>query len=154
MSWLSKGNGALVALCVIAAVLGYVLWVLFSYLLVPFAPPSYEIRLPVWQHDGYYNLRPGVYENPLHGVFYTINDHGFRGADFALEKDRYRVICIGESSTAGIESPDDETWPARLQTYLGPDVEVINAGVGGSTSAEHRQILRSLLIYDPDLVLG
>ena len=37
----------------------------------------------------------------------------------------------------GLESPDLETWPARLQQYLGGQVEVINAGVSGSNSREH-----------------
>lgn len=116
-----------------AGVASCLLWIFFSYLFVPIESPT-QMAVPHWPLDGYYTYRPGTYENDLRGVTYTINSSGFRGPEFAAAKSRYRIICVGESSTAGIESPDQETWPARLQQYLGTQVEVINAGVGGSTS--------------------
>jgi hypothetical protein len=91
-----------------AGLTSYVLWIFFSYLFVPMTPPN-EIPVPQWHRDGYYTLRPGTYENRRHGVTYTINRHGFRGPEFAIQKSRYRIICIGESSTIGVESPELET---------------------------------------------
>lgn len=90
------------------------------------------------------------------------NALGFRGRDIGPEKPpgALRVVCMGESSTycTGI-TDDDATYPARLQAALAaalPDraVEVVNAGVGGYTSAEN--VLRCLfdvVPLQPDLVV-
>jgi acyl-CoA thioesterase I len=46
-----------------------------------------------------------------------------------------RIACVGDSITAGsgLDSPQTESWPARLGELLGPDYEVKNCGVSGST---------------------
>lgn len=46
-----------------------------------------------------------------------------------------RIACVGDSITAGsgLASPQIESWPARLGELLGPDYEVRNCGVSGST---------------------
>jgi acyl-CoA thioesterase I len=46
-----------------------------------------------------------------------------------------RIACVGDSITAGsgLASPQTESWPARLGELLGPDYEVKNCGVSGST---------------------
>jgi len=46
-----------------------------------------------------------------------------------------RIACVGDSITAGsgLASPQTESWPARLGELLGPDYEVNNCGVSGST---------------------
>jgi acyl-CoA thioesterase I len=49
-----------------------------------------------------------------------------------------RVVCLGDSLTAGYGLGLDEAYPARLGERLrdaGVDYEVINAGVSGDTSA-------------------
>jgi lysophospholipase L1-like esterase len=89
------------------------------------------------------------------------NALGFRGPEFAPAKTpgRLRVVCMGESSTYGSGVADDETYPARLQGHLARllaprDVEVINAGVLGYTSAEN--VLHGLFDVAPlapDLVV-
>jgi acyl-CoA thioesterase-1 len=52
---------------------------------------------------------------------------------------RPRVVCLGDSLTAGYGLPSpDEAYPALLEKKLadaGYDVDVINAGVSGDTSA-------------------
>src|SRR4030095_17062915 len=52
---------------------------------------------------------------------------------------RPRVVCLGDSLTAGYGLPAaDEAYPALLEKKLhdaGLDFEVINAGVSGDTSA-------------------
>ncbi len=51
---------------------------------------------------------------------------------------RPRIVALGDSLTAGLGLQRDETYPARLQEILraeGYDVEVVNAGVSGDTTA-------------------
>jgi len=51
---------------------------------------------------------------------------------------RPRIVVLGDSLTAGLGLPADESYPALLQRRidaLGLDYEVVNAGVSGDTSA-------------------
>ena len=51
---------------------------------------------------------------------------------------RPRIVAFGDSLTAGLGLPRDEAYPARLEDTLlaeGYDVEVVNAGVSGDTTA-------------------
>ena len=48
------------------------------------------------------------------------------------------VLCLGDSLTAGYDIPSKHAWPHLVETQLlksGQKVEVINAGISGSTSA-------------------
>jgi lysophospholipase L1-like esterase len=87
---------------------------------------------------------------------------GFRGRETTVEKPagRYRVVVLGGSSAWGLGSTSDErSVPGRLEALLREqhpdrDIEVINAGQPGFTSAQeliyfHRHISR----LSPDLVL-
>jgi acyl-CoA thioesterase-1 len=50
-----------------------------------------------------------------------------------------RVVVLGDSLTAGLGLPPDEAYPSLLQKRLKADnydVEVVNAGVSGDTSAD------------------
>jgi acyl-CoA thioesterase-1 len=49
-----------------------------------------------------------------------------------------RIVALGDSLTAGIGLKEDQAFPAVLQKTLkqqGKDVEIVNAGVSGDTSA-------------------
>jgi len=49
-----------------------------------------------------------------------------------------RILALGDSLTAGLGLPIEQSFPSRLQAWLrdhGVDAEVINAGVSGDTSA-------------------
>lgn len=51
---------------------------------------------------------------------------------------RPRIVCLGDSLTAGLGLSPDQAFPARLEERLreaGLDYEVVNAGVSGDTSA-------------------
>lgn len=51
---------------------------------------------------------------------------------------RPRVVALGDSLTAGLGLPPEQAWPALVQRKAdeaGLDVEVVNAGVSGDTSA-------------------
>ena len=51
---------------------------------------------------------------------------------------RPRVVALGDSLTAGLGLPPDHAWPSLVQRRIdeaGLDVEVVNAGVSGDTTA-------------------
>lgn len=60
------------------------------------------------------------------------------GATAVAQDARPRLLVLGDSLTAGYGLPSEQAFPARLQAWLsaaGVDVNVINAGVSGDTSA-------------------
>jgi len=82
--------------------------------------------------------RPGYYPSPIDKTHppYTINSFGLRGKNFQIPKPKgiYRILVFGGSSTFGGESPDDQTYPARLEQILRQkigreNIEVINYGI-------------------------
>ena len=134
-------------------------------------PNIYEFRKVSYTDGfggGYYKGVPGRYlhrfrdhEGKEKTVRYTINSRGFRSGEFSPVKGKNvkRLIVIGGSSTMGVESPDDDTFPARLERELrrrfpGRKYEVINAGFVGYFSNHLLSIVRGeLLSYDPDVIL-
>lgn len=91
----------------------------------------------------------------------NINSLGFRGKSFSVsKKDKYRIFCLGESSTIGYaESDDGHTWPAQLEKLLQKrfperNIEVVNAGGWGYTTYELLpKYLFQISSYDPDLII-
>lgn len=91
----------------------------------------------------------------------TINSQGWRDVEHTLDKpdDVTRVIAIGDSFTAAMHVPLDQTWPRLLEAQLNealPDKqwEVINLGLDGTGTDVHLQILReNVAIYQPDYVV-
>ncbi len=70
-----------------------------------------------------------------------------------------RVLCVGDSFTAGEQVPVEETWPAVLERLLNEDDdtatwEVVHAGFPGyCTANEARYLEKSGPRFDPDVVL-
>jgi len=67
-----------------------------------------------------------------------------------------RVVVFGGSSTGGAFVNDslDDFFPARLEALLGPEVEVLNQGVGGWTTFHiHQYAAQHLEALEPDLVV-
>ena len=62
-------------------------------------------------------MKPGVYTTDK-GTTYTINSKGFRGKEFDIKKNKIRVLVFGGSTTIGLESPDDKTYPYQLEEIL------------------------------------
>jgi acyl-CoA thioesterase-1 len=59
-------------------------------------------------------------------------------AGAARSATRPRVVALGDSLTAGLGLSPDQAWPALVQQKIdeaGLDVEVVNAGVSGDTTA-------------------
>lgn len=119
--------------------------------------------------DGYFKFPPsrtlhqyGMFQKPTP---IRINSLGFRGRDFAPEKqsDVFRVACLGESSTFGYFDRDDFTYPALLEQIFAEQkgwsnpnwkrIEVINAGIPHANSDNLLAILKGeVLGYKPNLI--
>jgi hypothetical protein len=59
---------------------------------------------------------------------YHHNTDGFRGQGFSHVKTKYRIACIGGSTTYCVAVSDDQTWEFYLDQLLQPDCEVLNFG--------------------------
>jgi acyl-CoA thioesterase-1 len=74
----------------------------------------------------------------------------------ARAADTIRLLVLGDSLAAGYGLPAPSNFPNRLEAALrdkGYDVEVINAGVSGDTTAGGRARLAWALNDDPDAVI-
>ena len=90
-----------------------------------------------------------------------INAAGWHDRDIARPKPRgtFRIVCVGDSFTAGLEVPVDQTYPKALEAQLrrqhpGRRFDVVNLGLDGTGTDVQASILRrDGLAYGPDLVL-
>ena len=133
----------------------------------PLAPrPITDFRLsenPVMSYEYQPGHKPS--ERPFdesHRGF-AINSAGFRDYEYAETKpaETYRIIVVGDSTTAGNGVPDlDNIYTKQLEKLLnthhttGVHYEVLNMGVGGYHTMQEIETLRVKgLPYHPDLVL-
>jgi hypothetical protein len=93
-------------------------------------------------------------------VWFQINQQGMRAdRDYSYRKPAgvHRIVSLGDSFTLGYEVSGDQTFSAVLERELeamGCNVEVLNAGVSGFSTAEaYLYLERELWNYDPDIVL-
>lgn len=92
---------------------------------------------------------------PYHVV---IDSLGFRGAELQRAKaaGTRRLLMLGDSFMFGEFVPEGETLPEQLEREIRrgcPDVQVINAGLPGSTIVDQREMLRRGLSLAPDGVV-
>ena len=84
------------------------------------------------------------------------NSKGLRGkTDFPYtkNKDKVRILILGDSFTFGDEVSDDETYSAHLQAML-PHTEIINMGMHGYGHDQMLILFREEGIkYQPDIVI-
>ena len=92
----------------------------------------------------------------------TINDLGFRGAEFSEIKppNTHRTFMIGGSTMFGAGATSDETTiPGYVQQFLDENnaefnLEVINAGIQGADSNTELKLTEQKLIrFSPDLLI-
>ena len=79
------------------------------------------------------------------GEFRT-NSRGIRGPEFS-DTDRYRILCVGGSTTECLYLDDVKSWPHVLGERLGregPGVWVGNVGMSGTLAVTHAVLLEHL----------
>ena len=88
------------------------------------------------------------------------SDRGFRSPHFeeAKRPGVFRILCLGDSSTFGMNVDDADPYPQVLQRLLDERApgrfEVLNLGVPGYSSRQGLELLRQqALKYQPDLVV-
>ena len=77
----------------------------------------------------------------------------FSSADLAASP---LIIFLGDSVTAGLGLPQEQAYPARIQSRLSAEgrlVRIVNAGVSGDTSAGGLERLPWMLKQKPDVVV-
>ena len=103
------------------------------------------------------HIQPNQENQTIH-----INNFGMRGPDITQNKpsDTFRIFVIGGSTTYGSGSSSDAaTIPGFLQelfdnSEISKKIEVINAGIEGSTSIEDIYRIKNVLIdLEPDIVV-
>ena len=94
-----------------------------------------------------------------------VGEHGWRGPYRTTAKPdgRYRIVCLGDSTTHGYWCPWEDAWPCQLENLLNADAEwtsthgvteVLNFGVPGFGTDQELIALKSYgLSYKPDLVI-
>ncbi|GJL80354.1 MAG: hypothetical protein NPINA01_33430 [Nitrospinaceae bacterium] len=74
----------------------------------------------------------------------------------SMENERPRIVAFGDSLTAGLGVPPEESYPSRLQRHLdqaGYPYRVVNAGVSGDTTAGALRRLDWVLKTQPSIVI-
>lgn len=85
----------------------------------------------------------------------TTNDAGYRDGPFLPREQgsQHRVLVLGDSITFGRGVELSERYTDLLEQRLGPDVELLNLGVGGCTTECQAKILEKFIYLKPDLVV-
>lgn len=101
-------------------------------------------------------MKPGKYSTK-NGITYNINSKGFRGKEFKEKKEKKRIIAFGGSTTIGIESADNMTYPAQLEKFLNKknlEYEVINMGFGSKSLNYIKGLFfNEAYKYEPDIII-
>jgi peptidoglycan/LPS O-acetylase OafA/YrhL/lysophospholipase L1-like esterase len=92
-----------------------------------------------------------------------INNRGFRGADFPVEKEKgeFRIFALGDSATFGtMTTPQERAWPEALEHIVAEHlschgfVRVVNAGTISFSLANSVERLRRFIVpLQPDMVI-
>lgn len=109
----------------------------------------------------FWTLIPSRHVTGEFGAGAWINAHGMRGPETPVHKPSgvRRVITLGDSGTFGWEVPEPECYPRQLESSLrvrlgDPRIEVVNAGVPGTTSLQGRRWFeRRVAHFEPDVVV-
>jgi hypothetical protein len=92
----------------------------------------------------------------LMGVDVRINSQGLRDREYSLAKPPgvYRILMLGDSTTLGWGVSAGETAAKLLERQLGPQFEVINAGVGNYGTVQESAYYKTRgRLFHPDLVI-
>ena len=82
-----------------------------------------------------------------------INNLGFRGPNTTIQKQKKRVVVIGDSFTFGWGVEWQQTW-VHLLSKAYPELEFLNLGQGGNHPGDYTRISKQAVpMLKPDLVL-
>lgn len=84
------------------------------------------------------------------------NNIGLRDRNIDIEKgNKYRILCFGDSWTAGFGVEVENSYPRKLQDYFKDNnIEVINCGREGANPKEYFHFMKKAIpLLKPDLVL-
>lgn len=89
---------------------------------------------------------------------FIANNEGLNDKFIRPQKEKYRIIIIGDSFTEGKGAPNDSSYPRILEHQLwankDSNIQVINAGIAGSdVFFEYKLLQTKLLKYNPYMVL-
>ncbi|MES2622691.1 MAG: hypothetical protein V4615_17715 [Bacteroidota bacterium] len=85
---------------------------------------------------------------------WTANEDGLKDQNISPIKRGKRILVIGDSFTEGVGAPPESSYPRILQTLLDSNVQVINAGIGGSDIFFEYKLLQAVHAkYKPDAVI-
>ncbi len=124
------------------------------------------VRQIVWPLRRYWIMCPDATRywtfNPLTvQPGFTVNSHGLRGPEINPDKKpgEYRILCLGNSVSAGHLLAERHTYPFVLQGFLrkrcpGVFLRVQNGAVYGYSTIQGRMVLEDIADeYKPDLVI-
>jgi len=100
--------------------------------------------------------KPGFYKSG--DINYQINEYGFRGPDFNLDKLRLDCfgIAYGGSTTIGLETIFEHTYPELVSNKLknfGKECKILNAGVSSkSLKYIFNRLIEEVEIYNPKFI--
>ncbi len=89
----------------------------------------------------------------------TLNSRGFHDVEHDWSRSGRRMVAVGDSFTAAIHVPKDQTWTQVLQSELrtrwqDSSLEVINLGLDGTGSDVHLELLRQhVMELQPEAVV-
>jgi len=87
-------------------------------------------------------------------VRFKTNSNGFRDEEHRLEKDKKRIIILGDSIAEGYGVRYDDVFANIIRNKLGADFEIFNFGVRGyDIIQEYKCFLETGLQYKPDIVI-
>ena len=123
-----------------------------------------EIGLRWYTREGIMVYVPGLrgtYIRPEFRSRIEIDSDGLRDREYAPGKEdgTFRILVLGDSLTAGLQVPVEETFCKRIERALAaeraaPRIEVVNAGISGYGTADELRYLQTFgSRWKPDVVL-
>jgi lysophospholipase L1-like esterase len=115
---------------------------------------SKEPEWYVYSPDMGWEPKPN-FKGSVYGVYREFDSDGYLSVDAPrnLDKDKVKVLFLGDSNTFGVTAPTESTFAQQLEKLM-PNVTSINLGVPGYTSFQgYRRFLNQGLKVQPDIVV-
>jgi len=136
------------------------LFIFFEVILRVYSYPIYGFQKGVFVEDGVMGYKLSSDYQGVQSVYgrnfeLETNSKGLRDSrEYEYNKDKFRIILLGDSFAFGNGVGLDGSYAEQLRTLLGDDVEVINLGVPGyGINNQYLSYLEEGQKYDPDIVL-